>query len=92
MVRRLVQAIDDVKFELGVITDSHPPYSSPHEGYAVLLEEVEELKAEVFKQQAKRSRQDMYVEACQVAAVAIRFMTDCCGETPAQPAKAPQPS
>jgi hypothetical protein len=90
-MRLLSQVIDDVKFELGIISAGFPPYNSPHEGYAVLLEELKELEAEVFKQPAKRSRQDMYVEACQVAAVAIRFMTDCCGETLTQPAGLRQP-
>ena len=53
-----------------------PPFNSPHEGWAVILEEVEELKAEVFKQHDARSKILMCHEAKQVAAMALRFMID----------------
>ena len=57
-----------------------PPFNSAHEGYAVLLEEVEELKAEVFKGGSQpRDMTAMRKEAIQVAAMALRFLNDVCG-------------
>jgi hypothetical protein len=52
------------------------PFNSAHEGYAVLLEEVDELWAEVRRNQRSRDVQKMRTEAIQVAAMAIRFLTD----------------
>ncbi len=52
------------------------PFNSPHEGFAVLLEEVDELWAEVKSRD--RSGAAMREEAVQVAAMALRFLTDCC--------------
>jgi hypothetical protein len=53
----------------------HPqPFNSAHEGYAVLLEEVDELKAEVWNR--KRDPKALLKEAVQVAAMAQRFIED----------------
>ena len=57
-----------------------PPFNSAHEGYAVLLEEVDELKAHVWTNQTKRDLEGMRKEAIQVAAMAIRFAHDVCNE------------
>jgi hypothetical protein len=57
---------------------NYPPFTSAHEGYAILLEEVDELKEEVWKKPALRSRDAMRKEAVQVAAMAIRFVQDVC--------------
>jgi molybdopterin biosynthesis enzyme len=54
----------------------HPPLNSAHEGYAVLLEEVDELKAEVWKRD--RDIAAMRAEAVQVGAMALRFIIDVC--------------
>jgi len=51
-----------------------PPFRSAHEGYAIILEEVEELKREVFKR--KRIYPHLRREALQVATMAIRFISD----------------
>lgn len=52
----------------------HPSQTSPYEGYAVLLEEVDELWAEI---KADRGRQaSARKEAIQVAAMAIRYILD----------------
>lgn len=62
--------------ELWRARQQHPaPFNSAHEGFAVLLEEVEELKAEVFKR--NRDESAMFKEAVQVAAMAHRFIQDC---------------
>lgn len=57
-----------------------PPFNSAHEGFAVLLEEVDELKTWVWTNQRRRSIPEMRKEAMQVAAMAIRFVHDVCNE------------
>lgn len=57
-----------------------PPFNSAHEGFAILLEEVEELKQHVFTNQKKRDLGDMRKEAIQVAAMAMRFAAEVCSE------------
>jgi len=42
------------------------------------MEEIEELKQEVFKKPSEISKEDMKREAVQIAAMAIRFITDVC--------------
>lgn len=58
----------------------YPAFNSAHEGYAVLLEEVDELWTEVKKRPSARDVQAMRAEAVQVAAMALRFIIDCCEE------------
>lgn len=55
-----------------------PPMNSAHEGYAVLLEEVDELWDQVKVNQKRRDIQKMRSEAIQVAAMAIRLVHDIC--------------
>lgn len=54
--------------------------NSAHEAFAVLLEEVDELKAHVWTKQKNRDLEKMRNEAKQVAAMAIRFMVEVCNE------------
>lgn len=54
------------------ISDKFPPYNSVHEGYAVMLEEFDELWDEVKRKDKNYTA--MYNEAMQVACTAIRFM------------------
>src|SRR5262245_8927271 len=56
------------------------PISSAHEGYAVLLEEMDELKGEVWKKPSDRSVGRMAAECTQIAMVAVRFWIDGCRE------------
>ena len=48
-------------------------YASDHEAIGVMLEEFEELKAEVWKKREHRDRRTMLNECVQVAAVAIKW-------------------
>lgn len=64
---------NDVMEELERAQVKFPVFHSQHEGYAVLLEEVEELKEAVFWKERGNAR----AEAVQVAAMAIRFLLDC---------------
>ena len=70
-------ALDIVGEELDHATELYGPMTSPHEGYAVILEELDELWEEVRKKPAARSKEKMRAEAKQIAAMAIRFMVDC---------------
>lgn len=56
------------------------PFQSPHEGYAVILEEMDELKAHVWMKQTHRDINAMTREAIQVAAMAVRFIHDVCND------------
>lgn len=70
------EAIQAVGEELARARFKFPEFRSPHEGYAIILEELEELKSEIFKKKDKRDLNKMRNEAMQVAAMAVRFMTD----------------
>jgi len=59
-------------------TTQFPPFASAHEGYAILLEEMDELKTEIWKHQSKRDMARMRKEAIQVGAMALRFVFDVC--------------
>lgn len=61
--------------------DNWPPFNSAHEGYAVLAEEVDELWDHIKTNQKRRDLPAMRKEAMQVAAMALRFMGECCDET-----------
>lgn len=68
----------EVAQELEDAEQIHPPFNSAHEGYAVILEEMDELKAHVWARASKRDRAAMRREAIQVAAMAARFVRDVC--------------
>lgn len=57
-------------------TQKHPPMNSHHEAYAVILEELDEYKAEVWKQTKARDRENMRTELIQLAAMALRAAVD----------------
>lgn len=66
------QVLDAVRAEIGRAVARYPVFNSHHEGYAVLLEEVDELWDEVKTNNHGKAK----AEALQVAAMAIRFITD----------------
>lgn len=69
-------ALNEVRNETVTAYTKHPDMVSPHEGWAILREEVDELWDEVKVKQSKHDRAKMRREAKQVAAMAIRFMVD----------------
>jgi len=64
--------------ELRQATEEFGPMNSAHEGYAVILEELDELWEEIKAKKPDSER--MEKEAIQVAAMAIRFVMDVCGK------------
>ena len=70
------KAILEVADEYTSASKAYPPMYSPHEGFAIILEEVVELMREVFKKQTEHDVDAMRKEAKQIAAMAIRFMVD----------------
>lgn len=62
--------------ELRRAMEKHGPMNSAHEGYAVILEELDELWDEIKLQ--KPDREKLRKEALQVAAMALRFIYDVC--------------
>jgi hypothetical protein len=74
-------AVADAAAELKRAQDKFPPFRSAHEGYAILLEEVEELWSEVRCHRDEANIARMRQEAIQVAAMALRFVVDVCERT-----------
>jgi hypothetical protein len=64
----------DVEHELDKARHHHKPIHSLHEGYAVILEELEEVKAEIFKKSPSRAA--VYHELLQTAAMCQRTAED----------------
>jgi hypothetical protein len=76
---RCIGISDECYDELRSAMKTFPRMASPHEGWAILKEEVDELWNEVKRQHDADGRDAaMYTEAMQVAAMAMRFMYDCC--------------
>ncbi len=68
------QAILLISIEYDKATQKFLPFNSPHEGYAVILEEVDELWEEIKSKES--TSQSMADEAIQIAAMALRFLID----------------
>lgn len=65
-----------VQEELRVALLKHGRFHSAHEGIAVIMEEVDELKAEVWKRREERDPGLLIKEARQIAAMAVRFIVE----------------
>jgi hypothetical protein len=55
-----------------------PEFASAHEGLAIIEEEFEELKREVFVNQSKRDNGKLQKEALQLATMSLCFIIDVC--------------
>ena len=64
--------------ELCRARDKHTKFNSEHEGYAVILEELDELWDEIKKKKEERDKTKLMKEVVQVAAMAMRFASDLC--------------
>jgi len=65
--------LNDIFDELKMAKETFPDFHSTHEGYAVILEELDELWDDI----KANNTVGMYGEAVQVAAMAVRFILDC---------------
>lgn len=86
MSKPAFRLLREVMTELNTATDAFAPFNSPHEGYAILQEEVDELWDLVKRKTPHEfcTVDDMRGEAIQIAAMAIRFIIDCCETQPAE--------
>jgi hypothetical protein len=62
----------EIAAEYARATCKFPPMASPHEGYAILLEEVHEAWEEIRANNTDRALEEMV----QVGAMAVRFIID----------------
>jgi hypothetical protein len=72
--RMLLSEVDD---EIEKAINNFPAFHSLHEGYAVLLEEVDELWQYVKCKQGTRPSNSVRKECIQIAAMACRIIIDC---------------
>lgn len=68
----LPNIVREVEIEVIESTEKHGEFASGHEGYAILLEEVDELWDHVKGNSAYGD--EAYNEAKQIAAMGIKFM------------------
>jgi len=69
-----VRAMNVIIHEFNKATEKNGAFNSPHEAYAVLLEEVDELWDDIKRNQGRN--QKAMLEAMQVAAMAMRYLVD----------------
>ncbi len=67
---------DLVERELRVARQEYDPFDNPHHAYAVILEELESFRLQVFKAKCHRDPFIMAQELIQVAAMARRAAED----------------
>ena len=72
-------ALAEVMIELRAACNEHRRFASAHEGWAVILEELDELKEQVWLRREYRDKRRMHEEAVHVAAMALRFMLEVKG-------------
>ena len=77
MEARIQRVLNSIGEELKRALTKFPrPQNSPHEGYAVLLEEVDELWDHVKADTGRSS--EARKEAIQIAAMAMRYVLEVC--------------
>lgn len=69
--KEILKAIED---EFHEAVERFDKFNTPHEGYAVMLEEMDELWDEIKKK--KPNQDNMRKETIQIGAMAIRFLHD----------------
>lgn len=72
----MMQIFAQIQREIEGSRKNHGTFTGSHEGYAVLLEEVDELWSEIKKRE--RNFSAMEKECVQIAAMAIKFIEDVC--------------
>ena len=75
---RLEGVAAEVQAEVLRAQAKHAPYNSPHEGWSVIFEELEELREHVRADTGRGA--EARKEAIQIAATAIRYVLSVCGD------------
>ena len=79
MAKVYSRVLSDAGAELGKALRKYPTkLHGPHEGYSVILEELDELWEEVKRKPKKRSAARMRKESIQIAVTALRFAMEVC--------------
>jgi hypothetical protein len=80
-VEKAANISEEIYEEFLKASSKFPAFVSEHEGYAILLEEVDELWEVVKLNQKNPDRHNKCRKECiQVAAMALRFLYDCVPE------------
>lgn len=69
-----MSVLNAVEVELRAARAKHPKFMSMHHGYAVILEELDEVWEEIKKREPDPEK--LRKELVQVAAVSVRFVED----------------
>jgi len=69
-------AVEAIVLEYGRATQLNGVFPNAHCGYAVILEELDELWDQIRKKARDRDPEEMRREAAQIGAMALRFMVD----------------
>ena len=72
----VARALREIEFEAALARGVWPAFNSMHEGYSVILEELDELWDEIKTK--PRDSAAVRAEAIQVGAMALRFLVDLC--------------
>ncbi len=70
------EILKEIIKEIESARNKYPCFHSNHEGYAVLLEEVEELWDYIKESKSIKADDKMKKECIQIAAMSIRFIED----------------
>lgn len=70
------EILEMIETELARADRIYEPFISVHEGYAILLEEIDELWDEIKKSKGRLASEKMVEESIQVAVVAVKFIRD----------------
>lgn len=77
-VTEVTRFVLDVRTEYVRVTERHGRLHSPHQGWAEILEELDELWEQVRQKRRNRDLDAMYTECVQIAARAMKFAIDLC--------------
>ncbi len=75
LIMLVKDAVVEIMEEFKKATQQFGEFASPHEGYAVILEELDELWDAIKNK--KYGIAEMKKEVTQVGAMAMRFLVDC---------------
>lgn len=70
------QLLESIGKEVDSAQSKYPKFNSLHEGYAVILEELDELWDLIKSSKDIRHTQAMVGECVQIAAMCVRFVED----------------